>query len=237
MSTDATIAPASAMPSSGRLIATLAVIAILSGFFVVLVYQATLERIILNHREYLENAVFEVLPGASHRVNYLLTDEGLERLADEDVGDANVFAGYDEDDQLIGFAMQASARGYADVVRVLYGYDPGRECIIGFIVLQSSETPGLGDKIETDPDFLANFDCLDVSLNEEGTALKHDIVTVPPGTKTEDWQIDGITGATVTATAVARALRESANEMIPRLLRHLEQLTDPSPETTGKEVS
>ncbi len=226
MSTDATVAMP-AMPSSGRLIATLALIAMLSGFAVVLVYQATLERIILNQREYLERSVFSVLPSATVRVNFLLDAEGLHLLPDEDIGQANVFAGYKDDGTLVGLALQASARGYADVVRVLYGYSPERECIIGFTVLQSSETPGLGDKIETDPAFLANFECLDVRLNEEQTALKNEIVAVAPGTKTEDWEIDGITGATVTVTAVGRALRESTNEMIPLLARHMDKLTEP----------
>ncbi len=215
------------MPSSGRLIATLAVIAMLSGFFVVLVYQATLERIALNHREYLERAVFTVLPGATVRVNFSLSEAGLQRLPDDAVGDANVFAGYNDDGTLVGVALQASARGYADVIRILYGYAPDREAIVGFTVLQSSETPGLGDKIETDPAFLRNFENLQARLNEEGTALENDIVTVKQSTKTEDWQIDGITGATVSAVAVGRALRESANEMLPLLAIHHNKLADP----------
>ena len=53
--------------------------------------------------------------------------------------------------------LTAAAQGYADVVRVLYGYDPACACIVGMTVLESKETPGLGDKIDTDPDFLLNF--------------------------------------------------------------------------------
>ncbi len=215
------------LPSSGRLILTLATIAMMSGFVVVFVYQVTLEPIARNHRMALEKAVFTVIPGADTRVNYLLESEGLKRLDDEDIDRANLFAGYDAEGSLIGVAMQASARGYADVIRVLYGYSPERECIIGFTVLQSSETPGLGDKIETDPDFLANFECLDVSLNQEQTGLDNEIRAVRQGTKTEPWQIDGITGATISVEAVARALRESADRMLPILAGHLYELTEP----------
>ena len=38
--------------------------------------------------------------------------------------------------------------------------------------------------------FLKNFEALDVSLNAEGTALKHEIEMVKPGKKQHPWQID-----------------------------------------------
>jgi electron transport complex protein RnfG len=120
--------------------------------------------------------------------------------------------------------MEASARGYQDVVRILYGYSLERSCVIGITVLQSTETPGLGDKVETDPDFLANFECLDASLNEAGTAVANPIVTVKNGNKTDPWQIDGISGATVTSTAIGTALRRSTTEMVPLLARYKDSL-------------
>ena len=46
--------------------------------------------------------------------------------------------------------------GYQDVIRILlYGYSPEHQAIVGMRVLESRETPGLGDKIEKDPAFLA----------------------------------------------------------------------------------
>ncbi len=224
MSTKATV-DLPAMPSSARLIATLAVIAMLSGFLVVLAHQITLEPIARNHSQALERAVFTVLPGATSRANFYVDDSGARRLADGEIDEANVFAGYDDNGQLVGFAIQASARGYADLIRVLYGYSPERQCIIGFTVLQSAETPGLGDKIETDPAFLSNFECLDVRLNPQGTAPQNPIVTVPRSSKTEPWEIDGITGATVSSVAVGRALRQSTSRMVPLLARYRNELT------------
>ncbi len=54
--------------------------------------------------------------------------------------------------------------GYQDFIRLLYGYSPDDQAIIGIRVLESRETPGLGDRIETDADFLSNFQRLDVAL-------------------------------------------------------------------------
>jgi electron transport complex protein RnfG len=208
------------MPSSGRLIFTLALISMISGFLIVLIYQATLEPIARNRREALERAVFSVLPGAVARANFQLNEEGMERLPDDAIARANMFAGYDAEGNLVGFALEGSSRGYADVVRVLYGYSLDRECIVGFTVLQSSETPGLGDKIAKDPVFLANFEALAVPLNEERTALRNEVETVKHGAKTQPWQIDGITGATVSSMTVGRALRESTRRMLPLIAAH-----------------
>jgi electron transport complex protein RnfG len=189
-------------------------------------FQLTRERIAHNQQQALEKAVFSVLPEASIRRNFLLDESGLTPLEDADLARANLFAGYDDDGRLTGIAMEASARGYQDVVKVLYGYVPETGCVIGITVLQSTETPGLGDKIETDPDFLANFDCLEARLNSDGSAVANEIVTVKNGDKEHPWQIDGISGATVTSMAVGNGLRESTNRMLPLLARYRDALPD-----------
>jgi electron transport complex protein RnfG len=222
--------PAShAHPSSLRLIATLAGIAVLSGLLVATVDQVTLEPILQNKREALEAAVFTVLPEASTRRNFLLDENGLHPLPDDALAQANLFAGYNEGGELTGVAMEASARGYQDVVRILYGYQPDTHCISGITVLESSETPGLGDRVETDPAFLANFDCLVARLNDAGTGLEHAIVTVKHGEKEHPWQIDAISGATVTCNAIGTALDRSASRMLP-LLHGREEILHQPPE-------
>ena len=47
-----------------------------------------------------------------------------------------------------GSPIEAQGMGYQDVIRVLYGYSFADEAIIGIQVLESQETPGLGDRIE-----------------------------------------------------------------------------------------
>jgi electron transport complex protein RnfG len=219
-----TTTPSPQQPKSTSLILTLGIIAMLAGFFVVLTVQLTAPRIALNEQRALEKAVFTVLPQASTSRNFLLDETGLHPLGKEEIARANLFAGYTPDGELAGVAMEGSARGYQDVVRILYGYAIETRCIIGMTVLQSTETPGLGDKVSTDPAFLANFDCLEARLNEDGTAMAHEIVTVKNGNKTQPWQIDGISGATVTSMAIGTALRESTNEMLPLLLKHKDAL-------------
>ncbi len=215
-----------AMPSPFRLIATLGLIAMLSGFTIVMVYQVTLEPIERNHREALAEAVFEVLPGAVSRTNFRLEDGALQPLDEKEFDQANVYAGYDEEGQLVGVALEGSGQGYGGTVRVLFGYAPDRERIIGYTVLESSETPGLGDTIETESHFLENFEDLDARLNEEESALKNPIKLVPQSTKENPWEIDGISGATVSSMAVADAIGKSAERKIPAIYRQVDVLRE-----------
>lgn len=205
------------MPSSTRLIVSLGLIAMISGLFIVLSVQLTQERIAFNKQQALEKAIFAVLPEATQTLKYRLDESGLEKLPPDKGAEANLYAGYAADGTLAGLAMEGSARGYQDVVTVLYGYSLEKQCIIGMTVLQSTETPGLGDRVNHDPVFHENFKNLDASLTEDGSAIANPIVTVKNGKKTEPWQIDGISGATVTSMAIGKGLQESTNRMLPLL--------------------
>jgi electron transport complex protein RnfG len=111
--------------------------------------------------------------------------------------------------------------GYQDVIGVIYGYSFAEEAIIGMQVLESKETPGLGDKIETDPAFLQNFERLDVSLVDDLSEVANPIVPVKHGEKTHPWEVDGITGATISSVAIAKILDASAQYWIPRIRSNL----------------
>jgi len=209
-------APTKSQPGSFQMLRAMVGIGLLCALLIVLTFEGTKPVIAQNRAEALQEAVFQVLPGIVKKKTFRLQeDQTFTEVSDEATEGRLVHAGYDENDALVGIAIEASGMGYADVIRILYGYDPDAEAIIGFHVLQSKETPGLGTKIETDPDFLANFDGLDVSLNADHTALKHKIEPVKEGEKEHPWQVDGITGATISSQAVGNILRESTAFWIP----------------------
>ena len=136
-------------------------------------------------------------------------------------GEQLVYAGYDDAQQLVGLAVEAQGMGYQDVIALIYGYSFAEQAIIGIQVLESKETPGLGDKIETDPAFLENFQGLDVSVRGDGSALANPIVPVKHGEKTQPWEVDGITGATISSVAIANLLDRSAQYWVPNIRSNL----------------
>lgn len=210
---------------SFHLIRALASISLIAGILVVFVFQLTQPRIEDNRRRAIERAVLQVVPGSVSRRDFVLDEQGLHAIAEKDgKSTVKLYSAYDKDGRFSGIALEASAQGYQAIIRLLYGYQPSCQCITGIKVIQATETPGLGDLIAKDPDFLANFEALDASLKPDHSALINAIVTVKHGRKREPWQIDAISGATVSSMAVGKALNQSASEYLPRLWRHLQQL-------------
>lgn len=224
MNTSTPAPVATAQASSSRMIAVLGSIAMLSGFLVVLTYQLTFARIGHNRQQLIERAIFQVLPGASQQRDFLVDENGI-RPGSEGGSGIRIYAAYRDDGRLKGIAAEAGAQGYQDIVRILYGYDVDCACITGFAVLKSTETPGLGDKIVTDANFLANFP-LDARLSGNGKTLANEIITVKHGSKTEAWQIDAISGATITSVAVGKGLNNSARDLLPMLVPHIDQIRE-----------
>ncbi len=208
-----------------KMIITMGLVATICGVLIVGAFQGTQDAIAENKRVTLERAVFKVLPGAASVREYAATPAGIQPLTGAmPEGGVRFYAAYDKDGALKGIAAEAAGKGYADTVRVLYGYDAKCQCIVGIGVVSMRETPGIGDKIITDQAFLKNFEALDVRVNAEMTALANAVKTVKHGTKSSPWQIDAIAGATVTSKAVGRGINESAQKLLPKLVPHIAEL-------------
>lgn len=210
--------PAAAPAGAWPMIRAMVGIGLVCGVAIVLAFRGTLPVIERNRAEALQKAILQVLPAATTSAGFVLREDGGFAPLEGKPGAARVVhAGYDANGKLVGFAIEAAGMGYQDTIRVLYGYDPERQAIVGFRVLESRETPGLGDKIDTDPAFLENFRALDVTLVGDGTALAHPITSVANGKKSSPWEVDAITGATVSSKAVAKLLQESAAFWMPKI--------------------
>ena len=225
--------PSSALPvpatqtPTRAMVLTLGLVAAICGLIIVSAYEGSLSAVRDNRRVALERAITKVLPGANKTISYLALPDGAIVAAsggDAPVGTLRFHAAYDAKGSLMGIAAEGSAKGYADTVRILFGYSPPCACIVGIGVINMRETPGIGDKILTDTAFLANFKALDTRLNAELSGLANEVKTVKHGTKTQAWQVDAISGATITSRAVGRAINEASQALLPRLVPKLEQI-------------
>ena len=88
-----------------------------------------------------------------------------------------------------GFVVETVTRGYADDIRMMVGVS-NEGTVTGLVVMELSETFGLGAEALTDHVFLAQF------LNTSGET--------EVGTN-----VDAISGATVTSKAVARCVNSA----------------------------
>jgi electron transport complex protein RnfG len=225
MSAQQTPAPQSTPTSS--MIKTLGIVATVCGLIIVGAYQGTYDAVAANRRIALERAVFKVIPSAKSVSEFNALPGGGIAPAEQGeppAGAVKFYAAYDGTGKLAGIAAEGAAKGYADTVRIMFGYSPTSQSVVGIGVVSMRETPGIGDKILTDKEFLANFASLDVQLNRELSALANEVKAVKHGSKTKPWQIDAISGATVTSRAVGKAINDSAQQLLPRLVPHIEKI-------------
>ena len=213
-----------------RMLRTMVGIGTICGLIIVSIFQVTKPVIAHNKAVALQQAVFAVVTNAHKKVTYQYTDnDKFEIVSDNAQSSDNLpqlHVAYDQKNELVGFAISASGMGFQDTIELIYGYSPELNAIVGYQVLTSRETPGLGTRIETDEVFLENFRQLDVSLNSERNALAHAIETVKPGKKTQAWQVDTITGATISSKAVAEILQNSASQWVPLINKHIQVFQD-----------
>jgi electron transport complex protein RnfG len=208
---------------SKKMLIAMVGIGVVCALLIVFSYEGTFGRIERLKAEALEQAVFKVLPGITKTGIFELSPDGKFISSDgKDRTKTLVYAGYDDQNTLKGIAIEASGQGYADILKVLYGYDPATQEIVGFYVLESKETPGLGDKIEKDENFLSNFNGLSVALSEDFTTVINKVVPVKFGTKENPWEVEGITGATISSRAIGNIIGESTATMIPLIYQQKE---------------
>ncbi|PIX98137.1 MAG: FMN-binding protein [Hydrogenophilales bacterium CG_4_10_14_3_um_filter_63_21] len=207
------------------MIRTLGLVATVCGILIVSAYQSTREAVAANKRIALERAVFKVIPGAASVKEFVAGTAGVQPAgATPPLGAVKFYAAYDQAGALKGIAAEGAAKGYADTVRVLYAYDPEKQAITGIGVVSMRETPGIGDKIHSDPAFLKNFVALDAQLAADLKSLAHAIKVMKHGAKQNPWEIDAIAGATVTSKAVGKGINDSAQKLLPLLVPHLDTL-------------
>ncbi|NOY26570.1 MAG: FMN-binding protein [Oligoflexia bacterium] len=205
--------PGTTEPEAGplKLVATLTIAGLLSGVAIVGAWQTTRPTILAYQAQVLKAAVFKVVPGA----------QGLQRLAwqgqtlaaEADPGGEGddtpvVYGAYDASGALIGYAIPAEGAGFQDKIGLIYGYDPDASKIVGLRVLDSRETPGLGDKIIKDQEFVHGWDDLSTTPSIE---------LVAHGKKAAPNQVEAISGATISSKAVMRIVSGSYADWAERL--------------------
>ena len=189
-----------AAPSSLRLVMTLAIAGLVSGIAIIGIYETTLPTITANKARELREAVFKVLPGVSRMQALVYRDGRIVSVPEPQKDEPVVYGGYDENGDFVGYAMPGAGPGFQDTIALLYGYLPRDKQVVGMEILESRETPGLGDKIYKDEEFVAEFSALSV---------EPEIVAVKKGTGAQPNEVDAITGATISSKAVVRIINET----------------------------
>jgi len=168
---------------------------------------ATRDRIERNKQEATQAAIREVVPGAARGVE--LSDAEPADLAD------GIYRALDADGTQVGWAVTARGAGFADMITVLVGLKPDGISVTGIAILESNETPGLGDKIKSGPRYRDQF---------AGTTVARPIEGVPRTEPADGNKIHTITAATISSQSVVAIINQRCVELGPRLGRLAEDL-------------
>ncbi len=199
-----------------NMVKMLGAVSLLCGLLIVGVNILTFDRIRGNTETIMKESIAQLLPGIDKQVIYRIESSGELTVLNGLEGEGKrLFAGFDASGKFLGVVLEANGRGYADVIVAMYAYSPDTKTITGFQVVEMHETPGLGDRIRSDPKFQENFQALDAT---------HPIAAVKHGTKKNPWEIDALSGATISSRAVGRMLQKSMEEQGPVVAKNLDRI-------------
>jgi len=171
----------------------------IAGLLIVSAYTLTLPRIERHQGEVMQMAITEVLKSpATYDTLYLHNGALVKSVpAGTDTKKLEkVYLGHDAAGKRVGFAVSAAENGFQDLVMLMFGYDASMHKLIAMKVIGNKETPGLGNKIETDSSFVNGFANAVAPINgvkkDRGKSTPSDVVM--------------ITGATISSRAVIRII-------------------------------
>ncbi len=203
-------APAPTAVPAWRLFTTLAVAGAIAGLLIVLVFDWAQPRIRAHQAEVLRAGIEEVLGAPDHYQTLFVVGDALSPTIPAGADSAaleQVYLGFDASDRPVGFAVPAAEPGFQDVISLLYGYDPGKDQLLGMTVMDSKETPGLGDRITRDSAFISGF-----------TGVTPPLIGVKAGAGEDPvHDVDMITGATISSRAVIGIINHSLDRLRPIL--------------------
>lgn len=121
--------------------------------------------------------------------------KSFELVKESDLG--TIYAGYDENKNIVGYAVDTVASGYGGQIKVMTGIKD-EEIIAIDVYYNDDETPGLG-KNTSNESFTKNFKGL----------LSDDSIFVDKDYNGEGQKVDSVTSATISSRAVVNAVNNA----------------------------
>jgi electron transport complex protein RnfG len=191
-----------------KMVVVLVVLSAFSGGLLASLRDGTKDRIEYQQLKFVKGpAILKILEGAT---NNPIVDRF--KIQDGDV-ERSFFVGKfkGKADEV---AFESSGKGFGGDIGLMVGVDPNTDKIVGVGVTTHSETPGVGSRAKTDPDFVAQF---------TGQPMIETFKVKADGGK-----VDALSGATVTSRGVSSGLTDAATiykRLKPQLVEKLKEFS------------
>lgn len=144
----------------------------------------------------------------------------VERVRDIYIGDRIIYVGYGADGYTVqGYAFPVGGAGFWGPIQGMVGVDPAATKVLGLAFYKHMETPGLGGRI-TENWFVNQFEGLrlfPIKGDQKIFYLK------PAGTTSAPNELDAITGATNTSSAVENFLNKDLDYFLKEVWKAVEE--------------
>lgn len=162
-----------------RMIIVLTVIIAFAGSILAYTYVSTQEAIQRNLDNSKKTALLSVVKGTESYEEQVIDDK------------TSILTAKGSDGSVLGYGVMITGGGFQGAIKLMVGFNPSGDTVLGIEVLENVETPGLGNRIVEDG-FKKQF---------EGTTPP---IEVLKGQKPEKKsQVQAITGATISSKSVA----------------------------------
>jgi Na+-transporting NADH:ubiquinone oxidoreductase subunit C len=175
-----------------------------------------LQQIILQVLQISTEEQMKEMPISEDELAQLFAD----RVQEFDIQDRALYVGYEQDGQAIqGYALPVGGPGFWGPIQGMVGIAPDASRVLGIAFISHSETPGLGGRI-TEPWFTNQFEDLPLYPIEGDLNIFY---LKPEGTAQAANDLDAITGATNTSTAVETFLNQELDHFLTKLWKSIEE--------------
>ncbi len=177
-----------------RMIIVLTGVTIFAALVLASVFSLLNPKIETNREEALNRSLAEIFEDAEDP-----------RFTELDSEDYSIYRETDQSGNLLGYVVRIEATGYGGPIQLLAGISGDLKRIEGIDIVEHTETPGLGGRIQEDW-FKSQFSGLDpVSAISYVKNEKPD---------PEENEIQAISGATISSKAIVSALNENMAEAV-----------------------
>ena len=173
-----------------KIVLALMIISAVSGGILATVFSITKEKIEYQEKQKIEKAILSILPQTK-------------QVSETKIAAQILYECKNKNGEVAGLAFIAQGPGYQDLIKVLVVTNTDLSLIKGIEILESVETPGLGDKI-TKEEFKRQFENVPSALKLSKEAS---------GKTDKETTIQAITGATISSQAVVDIINTKIEQL------------------------
>ncbi|NIA07053.1 MAG: FMN-binding protein [Actinobacteria bacterium] len=177
------------------------ILAVVFGSVLALIYANTNPLYEHNQKMAIKYAIQTTIPGAK--------DAAKLEVSEVELSDGGKAYQVSDGSKLLGWAYVAKGKGFGGDIRLLVGLNAQAKGLVGIDVLEDVETPGFGNSINKES-WKSKFR----TRNGVPLPLDKPLVVVKRTPKAGNpYQIQAITGATISSKAVVKIINETASEV------------------------